>query len=538
MASIGFAGKPDCVLHRRVCRPLRLRVAHLSVWTRPGKLCVRRVGPTRGRSSLPRCVRPQAADDDCRPRSRDRAVGSQRLGDSALRRWLDRRHCSCDRRHRPGALAPSRRCARGRVGVSLPLLPNRLLEHRANGRLDGAPSAAAIWAALRGGRALQQGTGAAIRWWLIAGLLAGTAALFKYTAVAIGLPLVVVLGWVAVAHDRRAWLGLPSLVGGGAAALAACWIWLSIIGAWSAFVNSQLGLVAPYVEKRAYSDTLGQALNRLFVIRGLRAELLPLLWAAPLALPAAIAATWEGRKPWLALSAVLTWWLIALANVAAQGKLFDYHYLPLTAPTALVVGLGAAWAASATRTRFPRRKLRTLAALLSIAALIGATPLGGKIRDVVSVAAGVQSVEEYIRSRREYRFPAYDVEEIRNVAKLVQDTTARSQRVFVWALEPTINVRAQRRTVSRFIYNYPFRASVHSRTREYGAELLQALGVRPPDVFVVGSRDRFPGFTGTHKDSKMLLRELDSFLDERHRPAETVGRYALWRLDRRTPAAP
>ena len=44
------------------------------------------------------------------------------------------------------------------------------------------PFAAAMWAVLRGGRALDQGTRRAVAWWAAAGVLAGVAVLFKYTA--------------------------------------------------------------------------------------------------------------------------------------------------------------------------------------------------------------------------------------------------------------------------------------------------------------------------------------------------------------------
>ena len=63
---------------------------------------------------------------------------------------------------------------------------------------------------------------------------------------------------------------------------------------------------------------------------------------------------------------------------------------------------------------------------------------------------------------------------------------------------------------------------------------MQALRAKPPDVFVVSSRDRLPGITGTYRDSAAGLRdfhELDTFVKERYEPAEKVGRYALWRLN-------
>jgi hypothetical protein len=263
--------------------------------------------------------------------------------------------------------------------------------------------------------------------------------------------------------------------------------------------------------------------------------LIPLVWAAPVALPAVLVVNWRGdRKAWLGLALVFSWWLVAIGSAGLQGKFFDYHYLPLTAPTALIVGYGLTLLLRGLFARVRRREARVLLVLTSIAVLVAVTPLGSRARDLARVTVGAESIEQYIARRREYRFPTYDVADIRRVAAVVRDSTTPEQRVFVWAFEPTINVRAQRRTVSRFLYNYPFRASEGNRA--YQHELMQALRAHPPDVFVVASKDRFPGFTGTYKDSTVLLREfteLHSFLEEHYHRAESIGRYALWRLDER-----
>lgn len=431
----------------------------------------------------------------------------------------------------------NRRDAALAAGLTLPFLYFQI-DYWNIAQTDGwmvLPSAASVLAVLRGGRALDRGLRAAIAWWLISGALVGVAVLFKYTAGAIGLPILIALGWVAQTHDRRAWIGAPAILLGGAFVLGACWLWLVGTGAWAAFLDSQLGLVAPYVEKRAYADSFAQTLGRLILLRGLRADLIPLVWATPIALPAVLAATWHGgRKAWLGLAVVLSWSLVAIGSAALQGKFFDYHYLPLTAPTALIFGYGLALLIRRLLARVRGHEARVLVILACIVALVAITPLGRRASDLALVTVGAESIEQYIEHRREYRFPTYDVADIRRVADVVQDSTTPDQRVFVWAFEPTINVRAQRRTVSRFLYNYPFRASEGNRA--YEDELMQALRARPPEVFVVASKDRFPGFTGTYKDSTVLLREfteLHSFLEDRYHLAESIGRYALWRLDDR-----
>jgi hypothetical protein len=394
------------------------------------------------------------------------------------------------------------------------------------------PCAAAIWAALRGRRALEHDWRRASVWWLGSGMLAGVAVLFKYTAGAIGAPMLVALYWAGSSHGRRAWFGVPAMLFGGLLTLAACWIWLVHADAWNAFLDSQLGLVAPYVGKRANADSVTQTLRQLVQLGRLKQDLVPLLWSGPAALVIAMIATWRGnRTGFWGISITLAWWIAAVIGVAAQGKFFDYHYLPLIAPASLITGLGAAALLAGSQSWIRGDELRTLALVALLALLVASTPLGGRMLDLGRVIVRAQTIEQYIKSRREYALPTYDVDEIRRVSKLLRETTTPDQRVLVWSFEATINVRARRHTVSRFLYNYPFRLSW--RNPEYDSELMRALRSRPPDVVVIRSGDRFPGFTDSYEDSATLLRdfgELDAFIRNRYEAAERVGRYSFWRL--------
>jgi len=431
----------------------------------------------------------------------------------------------------------SRRDAALAAGLTYPFLYYQI-DYWTIAQTDGwmtLPCAAAMWAVLRGGHALAQGTRGATGWWIAAGMLAGVAVLFKYTAATIGLPMLVALGWVAATHGRRAWIGLPAMIFGGALTLSACALWLVNAGAWSAFVDSQLDLLPSYVERRSDANTATQTFARLVTLERTKLDLIPLFWAAPVALvPALVSVRRSGRQSWLGLGVVLVWWFAAVSNVVVQGKFFDYHYLPMLAPAALIAGLGLAVVLRRPLSWLHRRDFQVLSLAALLVLLVAVTPLGGRVRELGRVTLGGQTIEEYIGSRREYAFPAYNVGEIRRVSKLLQDTTTPDQRVFLWGYEPTINVRARRHTVSRFLYNFPLRVSWGDP--EYEAELMQALRARPPDVIVVSSGDRFPGLIGTYKDSAALLRdfeELDAFVKERYEPAETVGRYSLWRLRKR-----
>jgi hypothetical protein len=245
----------------------------------------------------------------------------------------------------------------------------------------------------------------------------------------------------------------------------------------------------------------------------------------------------KSRADWIGWGLVVSWWLIAFGNVLVQGKFYDYHYLPLLAPSALVTGLGASALLRLPLSRIRWRGLRAAIVAGLIAVAIAATPMGGRAAELARVTVGGQTMDEYIASRREYALSLYNVAEIRGVADLLQETTTPEQRVFLWGYAPTVYVRARRHTVSRFLYNFPLRTAW--RNQEYKAELMRALRAEPPEVFVVASQDRYYGLTGSKKDSATLLREfeeLNDFVTSRYVLEAKIGRYSVFRLEPR--AAP
>lgn len=390
------------------------------------------------------------------------------------------------------------------------------------------PMSVAVLASVRAARHSATDPRKAAAWWLFSGASAAIAVLFKYTAAAIALPILVVLV-TAPTKGKKPWLGLPLASLGGALALFACALWLVAAGAWDAFLDSQLGLVAPYVERRSDSGGVGHTLRQLFNLRGLRADVIPLFSTGLLALPPALWVARRGDHGIRRGVAVGTaWWIAALASVVAQGKFFDYHYACFSAPAVLLLAFACSPLIRSFERRAPSRMARTTIFSIVVVLFIGLTPLGGRMLDLARVTTGQQSMADYIASRREYALPTYNVEEVRRVASVAAEMTTPREHVFVWSFEPTINVRAGRRTVSRFLYNYPFRMS-----DRYLPELMEALRETPPEVFIVRRGDRFPSFTGSYVDSTVLLGrlgELHAFLRDRYVERESVGRYAVWQL--------
>ena len=108
--------------------------------------------------------------------------------------------------------------------------------------------------------------------------------------------------------------------------------------------------------------------------------------------------------------------------------------------------------------------------------------------------------------------------------------TAAADRVFLWGFEPLVNYVAGRRTVSRFLYDYPFAVSWGNPA--YEGELLDALTAAPPTLFVVSSKDATPGVTGNRADSKQLFERFDAlhtFVAERYTLEKELARFDIYR---------
>lgn len=352
-----------------------------------------------------------------------------------------------------------------------------------------------------------------------AGALVGLAALFKYTALAGALPVLVIAWRGGLRHA----VGDAARVGFGVAlpfALTAAW--LAQHGAIDGFLDSQAGLVPTYVEKTGVARGLLDVPNRVVwsftasaprrflgigVLAGLVAWVLP-GHGAP------------RRAPAVALL------LAGLASLVAQDKYFNYHMLVFVPVAAVGFGVGVERLLRAVGDRRPRW-VRPAAGLLTVV-LLATSFFPARWVDLVTLAAGPRTLQDQWR-RPEYVHNAMSVPDALVVADELRRMTSPDERVFVWGYDPIVNFLAERRTVSRFLYNYPF--AVAWTDHRYDAELLGALRAAPPAVFVVGSQDATPHVTRNKADSAALFAAfpaLRAFVAGRYGEPRAVERYTVY----------
>lgn len=356
--------------------------------------------------------------------------------------------------------------------------------------------------------------------WALGGALAAVAILFKYTALAFGLPVLALL-WLV--PERRG-LRLASFVAGCAGLLLLVTLWLWGTGAWPAFMDSQFDMVPNYVSGRRKNSTLWATLELFVKLRSHQLDVAPMVGLALLgSLPAAV------QLPRKAVPVLFASVVATAVMVVAQGKFYDYHYLPLLLPAAMSAGL----LLDGLRTLLERWMPHFVAVglvWLGLAAGLVAQPWRVYFNEARSVLVGERTRAQLWNRVGRYRYKDYNVGEIERAATWIRENTAVDDPIFTWTYEPELNVRAERRQVSRFLYNYPFRLAWE--VSDYDAELKVALEATPPTLIVIGSKDARPGVTGTNLDSVGALRRnrvLGPLVRDHYCLVHTEGRYTMYR---------
>ena len=123
----------------------------------------------------------------------------------------------------------------------------------------------------------------------------------------------------------------------------------------------------------------------------------------------------------------------------------------------------------------------------------------------------------------------YEAGEVVALADWLKEHTDDDHRVFHWGFDPSVNYIARRHTVTRFLYNYPFRVSWSDPA--YRVELLDGLAADRPEWFVAGDRDSTKAVTGNRKSSYALLKEWEElyrFVRENYVMVKKVERYRVY----------
>ena len=407
-------------------------------------------------------------------------------------------------------------------------------------------------------------------WALASGALMGVVFGFKYPFALFAVVLVLAYAFEVrrrteapplSVSSMSLWLAyvIPAAVG-GLIVTGAGVLWLMQAGAWDAFVESAR-VTASYTALGAQPSALAEAMLIALGYRWSHWGLLFVLAALGLIMenririrrttphPLAPSPRVERGNIRLVLFAssisirrqgfgslfMLVWLLIAFAIMLVQLRGYDYHWLPMLPPLALLGALGLTraldFAASrlATRGRSPAQDspsvplwLTLLAALVFVAILAN-----GIYPKAWRYLTGGEDQLAY-----EDRFVAgeFVAGESERVAEFLRLRNVPGDSLYIWGFRPEIYYLSGLNPPTRFIFQFPLVADWYPP--EWRTENVDILWAALPPYVLILQVDYMPWVTGSEEDSNTLLQlytELNDWLIYNYERETRIGNFFIWR---------
>lgn len=403
-------------------------------------------------------------------------------------------------------------------------------------------------------------------WALGAGLLCGWTLWFKYPFALMGAGVALAYGllrWHRL--PRLKWLDAAAFVFGGAAAVGAGVVFMLGIGAWDALIES--ATVTSQYTALGFNWTDFSAALRTAV--GFRWSHWGMLFGL-----AAVSIVIAFRQRWHAnLLPVQTrsenalipiiWLEIGILIMLAQAKGYDYHWLPMLPPLALLGGIGIerildafieppgrqerqdadVGAQHEHAAPLPSKTAANLADVKTSRALVPAAlhRAASALAAVGLLAILIGSVwsralpyltgqEDQIAYYHHFQAGEFVADESQLMANFLRERVSPGDSLYIWGFRPEVYYLSRLNPPTRFIFQFPLVADWYPpEWREENVEILWA--AVPPYVLVL-QVDYMPWVTGSHDDSNMLLQsydDLNDWLIYNYERETMIGNFIIWR---------
>lgn len=299
--------------------------------------------------------------------------------------------------------------------------------------------------------------------------------------------------------------------------------------AWFAYRSALDALVEVHILYNAQAYTSGASLAIGQRLRGIveyvrSGELFVVLLPATL-----IGAARLYRTERAAMWTLTSWAALAFAGVVLQNKFFDYQWIPMFPPVAILsaVGMHSALthgAAARARRREGDERTPTLGHALFVVILLHAVVQPAfEVANWASYVLGIRDEAAYYDT---FGVPGPD----HRMARYIEENSEPDDLLIIMGWNIEILYMTRRPTISRLAYSLPVWMGEGTPLRErYRDELMNDLRTTPPELIVVApqaepllgrevSIDEFPEFR--------------RYLDERYRTEVEFGPLILYRLTR------
>ena len=307
-------------------------------------------------------------------------------------------------------------------------------------------------------------------------------------------------------------LGVLLVIGGGVLALQA-------IGAWEALVESA-AVTSQYTALTFNGDDFRELMG---VALGFRWQ----QWGVLLVLAAlwfALGRVGEPREQ--AWWWVVLWLLAGLAMMLVQAKGYDYHWLPMLPPLALMGAdtLDRLIRFAGRRGWVPRSEVRvTLIVMLLFLTILyqGIWPQSWHY---------LTGREDQMGYYSRFQAGEFAANESLAVANFLRERVVPGDSLYIWGFRPEVYYMSQLNPATRFIFHFPLVGAWYPEAwREENVDVLWA--ALPPYALVL-QVDYMPWVTGSHEDSNTLLQEyneLRDWLAFNYELDTQIGNFFIWR---------
>jgi 4-amino-4-deoxy-L-arabinose transferase-like glycosyltransferase len=222
---------------------------------------------------------------------------------------------------------------------------------------------------------------------------------------------------------------------------------------------------------------------------------------------------------------VLAWLIVGLLIMVIQAKAYDYHWLPMLPPLALMA------ADSVDRlirllTPAARRGLRI--AISSVAALAFLCIMLINIWPRAwPYLTGQESQVAYYAKFQAGEFVA---DASLQAANYLSERVAPGDSLFIWGFRPEVYYMSQLNPAARFIFHFPLVADWYPAV--WKQETVDTLWAALPPYVLVLQVDYMPWVTGSDDDSNTLLQlytELNDWLIFNYERETQIGNFFIWR---------
>jgi hypothetical protein len=237
-----------------------------------------------------------------------------------------------------------------------------------------------------------------------------------------------------------------------------------------------------------------------------------------------------GEKRGVGWRVVLIWLLVGVAIMLVQAKGYDYHWLPMLPPLALLAAdtvdriIGYLARVTSVGTRYTV----FLAVILFLGIMIYSI-----WHVTLPYLTGQEDQVAYYGHFVAGAAQEFTASDSLKVANFLREREVPGDSLYIWGFRPEVYYMSDLNPGSRFIFQFPLVANWYPP--EWKKENVDILWASLPPYVLVLQVDYMPWVTGTHDDSATLLQsytELNNWLIYNYEREMQIGNFFIWKRKR------